>query len=232
MKQRNIAVLGLLLLTMPSIFTINYATIGRRAFKTITGIPLVTAVMTYEQSPAGTKTNIAYHEASHAVVKTVLDNGGHDIKKAILVKHFGFIHGGHVQPEAEFVDPLQLDSHIKVELASIAGIAQNRKLRRQQDFVETELNLPLSRLTDRSNEIPTWGLGLQFHNDYQYSLVHTEMLVDDSDKMQDKHKQLYQQAAAITKEYESAISRVAQALRTQGSLSGDEIEKLVYEERK
>lgn len=104
MKQRNILLMGLLLSTVQPIFTINYATIGRRAFKTVTGIPLVTAVMTYEQSPAATKTNIAYHEASHAVIKTILDGGAHNIDKAILVKHFGFIHGGYVQFKAKFID--------------------------------------------------------------------------------------------------------------------------------
>lgn len=117
-------------------------------------------------------------------------------------------------------------------MASIAGIAQNKKLRRQQDFVETELNLPLSRLTDRSNEIPTWGLGLQFFSDYQGSLFHTEMLVEgDIDKMQEKHKQLYLQAALLTKQYEPEIGRVAESLLKKGSLSGGEIGRLVYENK-
>ena len=237
MKFKNILLSGLLLLTMQNSFAINYTTVGRKVFKTVTGIPLVTGVMTYEQSPAATKTNIAYHEACHAVVKTILEGGAHNINQAILVKHFGFIHAGQVESKDQklnfdTITQSELEKIIKMELASIAGVAQNKKIRQQQYFLETELNLPLSRLTDRSNEIPTWGLGLQFNHDFKASVIHTFRLVEDFAEVQEMHNELYRCVCVLTKKHKLAIGRVAQALLEKGSLSGDEIQKLVYEERK
>ena len=245
MQFEKTLLLGLFLFGESSCFAIGGATTLSRVVKTIVGIPLVSGVMTYVQTTPMTKENVAYHEASHNVVQSVLENDSCSIKET-RIHPYGYWWHGHVKLQDSFND--NRENHIKFCLGGMAGIQQNQRLKVQQNFMEQELNLPLSRLSDCVEDVPTWTFCAPSMSDMAKSFKHTEILALNDyyeshkdllysnpeefytmvrAKTHEKVPEFYKKTLDLVKEYEPEIRVVAEELLKKEYLSGDESNKLI-----